>query len=126
MKKNDDEVGTMSPLSVVTGIVVAAIVLGGLMAAFYPMKADAEEAKPILPPVSITVDKVEPAEPAEATRMEKIASMFDGTPPPVVPETPRSCALTVAGETTWALELLVSAAKQIEGCVVTLTPPPTT
>lgn len=105
--------------SVVTGILVSAIIIGGAAGLFFPSKADAS-----VPPVAVTttaaaVVALKPVEDVPAKTTET------ATPVVEVVVIAKTCSMDAKGDIDWSLGLLLKAAKGY-GCVVTIDPAPLT
>ena len=131
----EDAVKPMTWPTVETGILVSALVMGGILSVFYPLSASAEE-DVIVVSTEVTVEAPLPALTVaeavvvvEETRAEKFAKMFEEAPTGEVivitaSDKPFTCDISITGENGWSFDRLLDIAMRY-GCTVTMDRTPT-
>ena len=99
----------LSLMSLLTGLIVAILVIGLGMTAFTLLtssKADAAEVVEAVPATKVILSDT-----------ESVVTIIDAGPA-------YSCEINVKGDSPWSLGVLLAAAKQIEGCKIFVDPTP--
>ena len=129
MDKKANEVSALKMTwpTVASGVLVAALILGGIMSVFFPLKAEAEEVYEVPVEVPVEVPQTAPivAEVMddEETREEKFLKMFQAAPKGDVivitaSDKPFTCGIVITGENGWSFDRLIDLAVRY-GCTVT-------